>query len=111
VGGIGSGGETPNIRARVLQTAESLINGDRNAQYGDPNADFARTAAYWTVHVKSVFERQRLRGEEERIDPHDVAIMMIQLKCSRLAWSPDKEDHWVDIGGYAGCGADCALEE
>jgi hypothetical protein len=100
-----------NIRARVLRTAEELVNGDRNVQYGDPNADFARTAAYWTIHVQSVFERQRLAGEEERLDPHDVAIMMTQLKISRLAWTPGKEDSWTDGCGYMACGADCALEE
>jgi hypothetical protein len=46
---------------------------------------------------------------ETLLDPHDVAIMMMQLKHSRLSWSPTKEDHWIDLAGYAACGWDCVV--
>ena len=42
--------------------------------------------------------------------PHDIAIMIIQVKTSRLMWTPAKRDSWVDIAGYAGCGYECATE-
>jgi hypothetical protein len=38
----------------------------------------------------------------------DVAIMMILLKVSRLGWSPEVADHWLDVAGYAACGYDCS---
>lgn len=86
-----------NTRARILQTAEGLVNGDRNVQYGDPRADFQRTADMWSAYL----------GVD--VAPHDVAALMCLLKVSRIRWSPEKEDSWVDLAGYAACGADCAL--
>lgn len=87
-----------NKREAILRSAEKIINGDRNVQYGDPNADFRRTAELWSTY---------LQGKHAVIlEAHDVAIMMILLKVSRLAWSPDKADSWCDIAGYAGCGFD-----
>lgn len=87
-----------NARADVLLTAEELVNGDRNAQYGDPRQDFKRTAAMWGAYL----------GVE--VAPHDVAALMALLKVSRIRWSPTKKDSWVDLAGYAACGFDCAAE-
>lgn len=92
--------DRPNPRSHVLRTAESLVNGSRNAEYGSPTQDFERTAALWTAY---------LDGRSE-IRPHDVAVMMILLKVSRLTWSPAKEDSWVDLAGYAACGFECVVE-
>lgn len=88
-----------NVRSDILSTAEVLVNGDRNAQYGDPKQDFARTAQMWSAYL----------GIE--VAPHDVAAMMGLLKISRIRWSPNKKDHWVDGAGYFACGADCADDE
>ncbi|MBA3551188.1 hypothetical protein H0W32_03200 [Patescibacteria group bacterium] len=93
-----------NTRGRILHIAEDLVNGARNVDYGDPNADFKRTAGLWEIYIQGIIEKA---GGEFKLSPHDVAVMMILLKVSRLSWSPDKEDHWVDIAGYAACGADC----
>lgn len=114
--------ETPkkNVRADILAKANAAVNGDRNNDYGDPTQDFARTARYWNEHLIAVFER-RTKGDPELegaldylvdlISSSDVAIMMMLLKVSRLSWSPDKEDHWLDIAGYAACGAQCADQD
>lgn len=85
-----------NHRADVLLTAEELVNGDRNAQYGDPRQDFQRTATMWSAYL----------GTE--VAPHDVAALMALLKVSRIRWSPQKQDSWIDLAGYAACGWDCA---
>lgn len=113
-------------RGLVLRTAESLVDGDRNVEYGDPNEDFRRTSVYWSTHVGGVLRRRianadlpleyatteaLLKMVDSLLDPHDVAIMMIQLKNSRLAWSPSTQDHWVDSAGYAACGYDCVAGE
>jgi hypothetical protein len=85
-----------NARAEVLTMAESLVNGDRNAQYGDPRQDFRRTADMWSAYLGVP------------IAMHDVAAMMALLKVSRIRWSPGKLDSWVDLAGYAACGWDCS---
>ena len=80
----------------MLRQAEQLVNGDRNNQYGPPDQDFQRTADLWTIYLNG----RRI------IDAHDVAVMMILLKVSRLSWSADKADNWIDIAGYSACGYD-----
>jgi hypothetical protein len=118
-----------NARASVLDEAKSLVTGERNASYGDPIDDFRRTATYWSTHAGGVFRRKLLAigwdGQkleqltaadviavvDSLFDPHDVAIMMTQLKNSRLAWSPEKRDNWVDAAGYDACGYDCVVRE
>jgi Domain of unknown function (DUF6378)/Domain of unknown function (DUF4406) len=95
-------------RESVLREAIGLIAGDRNASYGPPTQDFARTAAALTA------TGYRRASPDENIlplQPHDVAILMMMVKISRLMATPDKRDSWVDIAGYAGCGAECAIEE
>lgn len=92
--------ETENARSHVLWTAEKLVNGDRNNEYGSPTQDFDRTASLWTTYLDG----------RSKIDAHDVAVMMILLKVSRLTWSPVKEDSWIDIAGYAACGWECVTE-
>lgn len=85
-----------NPRTDTLNQAEQLINGDRNNQYGPPNQDFGRTAQLWTNYLSG----------RTHLEAHDVATMMILLKISRIRWSPENHDHWIDIAGYAACGWD-----
>jgi hypothetical protein len=96
-------------RASALAEATQLITGDRNSQYGPPTADFKRTADMATgfgfgVTADGGKTYRALKG-------HHVAIFMMLLKTSRLAWTPAKRDSWVDDAGYAGCGYECAVEE
>jgi hypothetical protein len=90
-----------NPRTSLLQEAESLVNGARDQQYGDPNDDFRKTALMWNVYINAI------RKERPHLLPHDVAVLMMLLKISRIAWSPDKRDNWADLAGYAACGWDC----
>lgn len=117
-------------RQALLEEASELVNGDRNVDYGNPNDDFQKTADYWNIYIRSILMRDchenglvPPKGEDlvhfgdimdtvsRLIQPKDVAIMMMQLKMSRLSWSPWKRDHWVDIAGYAACGWDCVESE
>lgn len=84
----------PSPRRVMLDEAANLVDGDRNVSYGDPSADFRRTASLWSTY---------LDGKTE-LDPHDVAALMALLKLSRIRWSPEKRDSWVDLAGYAACG-------
>jgi hypothetical protein len=114
-------GSDVNTRESVLSEALSAVNHDRNVDYGDPAADFARTARYWNEHLCAVLTRKGKTADPQLIEdmmdfmvdligPEDVAIFMTLLKVSRLSWSPEKRDHWVDIAGYAACGADTMKE-
>lgn len=96
-----------NHRTDILNEALSLINGDRQAQYGDPIDDFRTTAALWQVYI----ERTMSARGELNLRPHDVAVMMDLVKIARISWSPEKRDHWADLAGYAGCGWDCVVRQ
>lgn len=99
-----------NKRGELLTEAERIVNGARNVQYGDPNADFQCTADLWNLYIGRVTARQH-EGNTWALPvlaPADVAVMMILLKVSRIGWSPEKADHWLDIAGYAACGYDCS---
>lgn len=88
-----------NKRSEVLQTAERLVNHERNSQYDEPSADFKRTAAMWSGYLGVP------------IDMHDVAAMMILLKMARARFNPTHLDNWIDAAGYSACGADVAGAE
>ena len=85
-----------SARRDILNEAAELVDGDRNAQYGDPRQDFQRTAEMWGAYLGVP------------VAPHDVAALMCLLKVSRIRWSPAKRDSWADLAGYAACGWDCA---
>jgi hypothetical protein len=89
-------------REDVLTEAINVITNDRNAQYGPPSQDFQRIAAAMNAYG--------FRVSNCIIEPHHIAMIMIMLKLSRIMWSPQKEDHWVDIAGYTGCGWETVTE-
>lgn len=87
-------------RAQILSEAKDLICGDRNVQYGPPTADFDRIASLLNALGYQA-------GGGRPIESHDVAVIQICLKLSRLAWKSQKKDSWTDIIGYAACGWEC----
>lgn len=89
--GKGPGGR----RSMVLLEADAVVNGGRDQQYGQPEDNFALIGKLWSDYL----------GTE--IKAHDVAALMMLLKVARVKTAPDKQDHWVDIAGYAACGFDC----
>jgi hypothetical protein len=98
----------PAPRASMLREAETLICGDRNNQYGPPTQDFQRTA-----DLLNALGYKRLDAEDVIHDilPSDVALIIAQVKVSRIIHSRHKRDSWVDLAGYAACGYECAEEE
>jgi hypothetical protein len=81
----------------LLQRANETINGPRQQDYGNKLQNFAQTAMLF----HGVLAPKLLPGQE--ISPEDVALLMIQLKISRLSKSPDHNDSILDVAGYAGC--------
>lgn len=85
---------TPLDDECVLEEAGRLTRGDRQAQYGPPDQDFARVAAMWSALKGVPFESR------------EVAMFMICIKLSRETHQR-KRDNYVDIAGYARCGSLC----
>ncbi len=107
-----------NGREEVLELAKSAVLGDRNAQYGEPDQDFKRTAALWNILSLAQFDALVEKGWNgelhlsvdycrdlvSRLDTAmSVADKMVALKLSRNTHM-QKLDNYVDIAGYAACG-------
>lgn len=91
-------GDTVSIVEPVeLEASRIVRNGERQKNYGHPNQDFTRTAAFWTAIL-----RNKLAPEEE-VTMQDLALMMASLKISRLVSTPGHHDSLVDMIGYAIC--------
>ena len=93
-------------RQLLLEGAISAVTQQRNNEYGPPTQDFARTAALAT---ELGFRFEDGSGNYA-LEPHHVAMFMILLKLSRITWSSEKVDNWLDIAGYAACGHECVVE-
>ena len=74
-------------RDEILDTAKTLINGDREAHYGTPQDNFARIAKGWEVVLKC------------DVTPEQVALCMAWLKIARLANGPH-DDSYIDGAAY-----------
>lgn len=90
-------------RAAILDRAKECVCTDRNAQYGEPEDNFAVIADLWAPYIKA-----RCVGKDGSVDvgPYDVAMMMVLLKVGRAATAIEAcDDTLVDIAGYAACAA------
>lgn len=83
-------------RARILNTAKEAVTKDRNDTHGNPEDTFADIASLWSAYLG------------EQIQPYDVCNMMALLKIARAKQNPKHDDNWIDIAGYAACGAEVA---
>ncbi|RME72846.1 MAG: hypothetical protein D6781_01550 [Verrucomicrobia bacterium] len=72
----------------ILAEAEACVLSARQAAYGHPAENFARTARLWSVVL------------ETAVTPEQVALCMILVKVARELHAP-KRDNRVDIAGYA----------
>lgn len=72
----------------ILEEAQKIVYGDRNASYGDPADDFGRTAKIWSA----------ILGIE--VTAMQVGLCMIGVKLSRQCHQ-HKRDNLVDAAGYA----------
>jgi hypothetical protein len=92
--GVSEPEEIEEVREQILDAAKAAVMHDRNADYDTPERNFGMISEMWSAYLGHQFS------------PHDVAAMMILVKVARISTSPAKEDHWVDIAGYAACGGE-----
>lgn len=93
---MGMTNPTLNTRARVLDKARDIVNGEREGQYGSPEDSFKTIADLWSAYL------------HKEVTPCDVAQMMILLKIARCRTGVYKDDNYIDICGYAACAAEIA---
>lgn len=84
------------IRTGILNAAIQAVTIDRAATHGDVEDNFNAIAEIWTARLGI------------RVTAHQVAIMLIDLKTVRAWNNPAHEDNWIDMAGYAACGAEVA---
>lgn len=82
-----------SIRNDILAKAAELINGDRQKDYGPPEANFRRIAEFWSTYLG------------HPVSAADVAHMMVLLKVARSIIGY-KEDTEVDAAGYIALAAE-----
>lgn len=92
-------------RERTLNLALEYVMNDRNKDNGDPEDNFQHIANFWTPWLQGRY------GIDFELTRTDVAIMSAMIKIARLIGNINKEDNWVDIAGYAACGAEAAESE
>lgn len=90
-------------RADILHAAEKCVCGQRETDYGTPEDNFKAIAKLWEAYLNKACTR----GVNVRVEAKDVAVMMALLKIARIARGGGKADNWIDLAGYAACGAEC----
>lgn len=83
----------------ILETAIEITQGDRRRDYDHPTINHERIAKLWNAYIES------RSNPSAPISAIDAAHMMILLKIARACKTPTR-DTYVDIAGYAKCGAE-----
>jgi len=83
-------------RAETLDKAKQCVCGQRENEYGSPEDNFLTIAKLWSAYKDVDFSA------------NDVAMMMALLKIARIRTGTATEDSFVDLAGYAACGAEIA---
>ena len=81
-------------REQILDKAKTLISGERAKDYGDAYLNHKRIAELWSPIL------------DKDITVEQMYACMIAVKLSRLIETPDHEDSWIDICGYAALGGE-----
>ena len=82
-------------RADLLDLAKQTVTTERTGHYGKPEDTFGIISGFWSVYLGV------------GISSDQVAMMMPLLKIARQKACPSKLDTYVDLAGYAACGAEC----
>lgn len=79
------------MESKILSTADKVVSGTRQGDYGHPYYNFRKISRLWSEYL------------DLDINPTDVALMMVMLKIARLQNTPTHEDSLIDIAGYVKC--------
>lgn len=103
----GEGEAKKLTRAAVLEKARACVCGEREEDYGSPEDSFGCIAELWEAYLRAACIAP---DSVVRVTPTDVAMLMALLKIARVGTSfvGGTADSFVDLAGYAACGAECA---
>jgi hypothetical protein len=85
-------------RAEILATTTKYVTQDRAATHGYVEDSFAELGRVWGARLGVA------------IAPHQVSIMLSDLKSVRAWHNLGHADIWVDGAGYFACGGKIATE-
>ncbi len=85
-----------SVRECILDDATRIVTKDRNATHGEPEDAFGLIAASWSAKLGIA------------VTPAQVCILLADLKACRAWLNPAHADNWIDLAGYAACGAETA---
>jgi hypothetical protein len=83
----------------IISTAADLVGGNRQATHGDKVQTHQNIADLWSAYLGV------------KINPLQVALMMVLLKVARTKAGSLNLDDFVDAAGYAGVAAEIAQLE
>lgn len=103
----GEGEAKKLTRAAVLEKARACVCGEREEDYGSPEDSFGCIAELWEAYLRAACIAP---NAVVTVTPTDVAMLMALLKIARVGTSfvGGTADSFVDLAGYAACGAECA---
>lgn len=86
-------------RWHILQDAANLVDGDRHKTHGPAELNLGTTGELWTFY------------SGRKLDAHDVAMMNVLQKISRILCGERIRDHYVDIAGWAALAGELANKD
>lgn len=84
------------FRKQILENAIRIVCQDRRDKYGQIEDNFGLIADLWSSYLGA------------SVTAVDVAMMMGMLKMARIKTGKYTQDNFVDLAGYAACGAEAA---
>ena len=84
------------FRKQILENAIRTVCQDRSDKYGQIEDNFGLIADLWSSYLGA------------SVTAVDVAMMMGMLKMARIKTGKYTQDNFVDLAGYAACGAEAA---
>ena len=82
-------------RAEILDTAKSMVTGQREQDYGKPEDNFSTIAKLWNGYMEAI--------NFVPLQAEDVAHMMVLFKLGRIITGTGTEDSFIDAAGYIAC--------
>ncbi|MFR9269321.1 MAG: DUF6378 domain-containing protein [Clostridia bacterium] len=84
------------FRKQILENAIQTVCQDRRDEHGQIEDNFGLIADLWSAYIGA------------SVTAVDVAMMMGMLKMARIKTGKYTQDNFVDLAGYAACGAEVA---
>ena len=90
-------------RSEILHTAEKMVCGHREQDYGTPEHSFEAIAELWNAYLNRRCVYDCHEGGRVAVSPFDVAMMMSLFKHARIMTGSATYDSIIDACGYLAC--------